>query len=343
MISSCKNWRFVDMSTPAAPAVAPIAATHGRLEHLPVSMFSIVMGLAGTTIALEKAEHLWGWSVAPSVGLLVLTALVFVLISLAYLSKLVLHPQQVVAEFNHPVRLSFFPAMSIGLLLLAIAALGHAPGLSLVLWAVGATVQLLFTLAILSTWMHHDKFQVQHSNPAWFIPIVGNILVPIAGVPLGFQEISWFYYSVGLMMWTPLLAVLFNRFFFHPMLPAKLLPTLFILIAPPAVGFISWVKLHNGVVDDTARILYYFGLFITLLLLSQAKYFWKLSFALPWWAYSFPIAALTIATSVMLDKVGGNFFAVLFPMLLTALVLLVSMISLRTLIALKRGQICVPE
>nr|WP_255435135.1 SLAC1 anion channel family protein [Rhodoferax sp. BLA1] len=310
---------------------------------MPVSMFSIVMGLAGTTIALEKAEHLWHWPVAPSVGLLVLTALVFVLISLAYLGKWLLHRAQVVAEFNHPVRLSFFPAMSIGMLLLAIAALGHAPAVSQVLWAVGATVQLLFTLVILSAWMHHEKFQVQHSNPAWFIPIVGNILVPIAGVPLGYQEISWFYFSVGLMMWTPLLAVLFNRFFFHPMLPAKLLPTLFILIAPPAVGFISWVKLHNGVVDDVARILYYFALFITLLLLSQVKHFWRLSFALPWWAYSFPMAAMTIATSVMLDKLGGSFFAALFPLLLTVLLLLVALISWRTLQAMTRGQICVPE
>jgi len=330
-------------ATIASAAAAPIAAAQGRLEHMPVSMFSIVMGLAGTTIALEKAEHLWAWSVSPSAVMLALTALVFVAISVAYSAKFVLHRKHVVAEFNHPIRLSFFPAMSIGMLLLAIAAMGHYPGVSLVLWAVGATVQLLFTLAILSNWMHHEKFQVQHSNPAWFIPIVGNILVPIAGVPLGFQEVSWFYFSVGLMMWTPLLAVLFNRFFFHPMVPSKLLPTLFILIAPPAVGFISWVKLHNGVVDDVARIFYYFGLFITLLLLAQAKYFMKVSFALPWWAYTFPVAALTIATSVMLEKVGGSFFAMLFPLLLSVLVVLVSVICVRTVIAMMRGQICVPE
>jgi tellurite resistance protein len=327
-----------NMSTESAPAAVP-----SRLEHMPVSMFSMVMGLAGTTIALEKAEHRWAWSVSPSAVMLAITAIVFVLISLAYLSKFILHRKQVVADFNHLIRLSFFPAMSIDMLLLAIAAMGQFPGVALYLWAVGATVQLLFTLAILSNWMHHEKFQVQHSNPAWFIPIVGNILVPIAGVPLGFPEVSWFYFSVGMMMWTPLLAVLFNRFFFHPMIPSKLLPTLFILIAPPAVGFISWVKLHGGVVDDTARMFYYLGLFITILLLAQAKYFVKVSFALPWWAYTFPVAALTIATSVMAEKVGGGFFTALFPVLLSALVLLVSVVSVRTVIAMMRGQICVPE
>ncbi len=326
------------MNTTLAPA-----AQHGRLEHMPVSLFSTVMGLAGTTVALEKAEHLWGWSIAPSSYLLAFAAMVYALIVFAYLAKFALHRQHVIDEFNNPIRMSFFPTMSIGMLLLSIAAMSRYPEISLYLWAIGSSVQLLFTLVILSNWIHQDKFQVQHSNPAWFIPIVGNILVPIAGVPMGFPEVSWFYFSVGIMMWIPLLAVLLNRFFFHPMLPGKLLPTLFILLAPPAVGFISWVKLHNGALDDAARIFYYFALFTTMLLFSQMKHFVKLTFTLPWWAYSFPMAAMTIASTIMLEKVGGTFFAVLVPVLMTLLVLLVSMLTIRTLLAMKRGQICVPE
>lgn len=318
-------------------------SSHSRLAHMPVSMFAIVMGLAGTTIAVEKAEHLWQWAIHPSQALMFLTALVYIAIATAYLTKFVIHRQHVVGEFNHPIRMSFFPAMSIGMILLSIALLGSYPGVSLYLWAIGSTVQLMFTLVILSNWIHHEKFQVQHSNPAWFIPIVGNILVPVAGVPLGFHEVSWFYFSVGLMMWTPLLAVLFNRFFFHPMIPSKLLPTLFILIAPPAVGFIAWVKLHNGVVDDVARIFYYFALFITLLLFSQMKYFAKVAFALPWWAYSFPMAAITIATTVMLEKVGGVFFATLAPVLLVLLIALIAVLLFNTVRAMMRGEICVPE
>ncbi len=92
-----------------------------------------------------------------------------------------------------------------------------------------------------------------------------------------------------------------------------------------------------------ARILYYFALFTTMLLFSQMKHFVKLTFALPWWAYSFPMAAMTIASTVMLEKVGGIFFAVLVSALMTLLLLLVSMLVVRTLLAMKRGQICVPE
>ncbi|MFZ5467683.1 MAG: SLAC1 anion channel family protein [Pseudomonadota bacterium] len=319
------------------------AAAHGRLEHFPISFFAIVMGLAGLTIAMEKAEHLWGWSFKPSLALLALTALAYAGIGLTYLTKFLRHRGHVVEEFNHPIRLSFFPAMSIGLILLGIATLEHAPGVALWLWGIGSAVQLLFTLVILSAWIHHEKFQIQHSNPAWFIPIVGNILVPVAGVQLGFPEVSWFFFSIGLVFWIVLLTILMNRFFFHNPLPAKLLPTLFILIAPPAVGFISWIKLHNGVLDDAGRLFYYVALFTTLLLFFQFRQFAKVKFAMPWWAYSFPMAAITIATMIMLEKLGGAFFASLAPILLTLLVLLIVVLIVNTVRAMMRGEICVPE
>lgn len=322
---------------------APHQPAHDRLAHFPIAFFAIVMGVAGLTIAVEKAQHLWGWSSAPSLALLAVTVLLYIGISATYLIKFIRHGKEVVAEFNHPIRMSFFPASSIGMLLIAIACLDLFPTAALYLWVIGTVVQLLFTLVILSNWVHHEKFQIQHSNPAWFIPIVGNILVPVAGVPLGFMEISWFFFSIGLVNWIVLLTILMNRFFFHPMMPGKLLPTLFILIAPPAVAFISWVKLHHGVLDDAGRIFYYTALFTTMLLFAQMKYFAKVQFALPWWAYSFPMAAISISSMMMLEMAGGAFFASLAPLLLTLLLLLIVVLVFNTIRAMLRGEICVPE
>jgi tellurite resistance protein len=310
---------------------------------MPISLFATVMGLAGLTIATQKAEHIWGLSSTISTLLFAFSALVYLLVLSTYTLKFLKHREAVIHEFNNPIRLSFFPASSIGLILLSIAILPINADSALIMWAIGSAAQLIFTLVILSNWIHHEKFQITHSNPAWFIPIVGNILVPIAGVELGYIEVSWFFYSVGLMMWIPLLAVLLNRFFFHPMMPSKLLPTLFILIAPPAVGFISWLKLHGGEVDDMARVLYYFALFTTLLMATQIKYFAKVQFALPWWAYSFPVAAITIATMIMQEKVGGVFFDITVPALYATLVLLLITLVIKTIQAMLGGKVCVPE
>jgi tellurite resistance protein len=301
------------------------------------------MGLAGLTIATQKAEHIWGWNDTLSTIFLGLSVLVYALVFIGYALKLTKYPTAVMQEFKHPIRMSFFPATSIGLLLLSIPIVAMNADIAFVMWVIGSTVQMIFTLIILSHWIHHDQLQIQHSTPAWFIPVVGNILIPITGIELGYTEISWFFFSVGIIMWLPLQAILLNRFFFHPMMPSKLLPTLFILIAPPAVGFISWLKLHNGVVDDEARLLYYFALFLTMLMMTQFKHFARVQFALPWWAYSFPVAAITIATMIMQEKVGGLFFQTLSVFLYTILVLLLTTLVIRTIQAMLRGKVCVPE
>ena len=56
---------------------------------------------------------------------------------------------------------------------------------------------------------------------------------------------------------------------FHAANP-NLLPTMFIMIAPPAVGFISYLNLVPDL-DNFARVLYYSALFLTLLLLVPAS------------------------------------------------------------------------
>ena len=316
--------------------------TSNRLENLPIALFAMVMGLSGLTLVWQKSAAVFGFSPIMGRGLLILTASLFGVLLIAYGIKSIRYPGAVRGELNHPVKLSFFPTISISLILLSICALHLAPGLSLGLWGVGTAAHLLFTLYVLSVWMNHDHFEIHHMNPAWFIPVVGNILVPIAGVAHGYAEVSWFFFSVGVVFWLVLMTMVFNRMVFHQPLPEKLLPTLFILVAPPAVGFIAYFRL-TGEVDAFARVLYYTGLFLTLMLLTQVNRFVRLKFFLSWWAYSFPLAAITVATLVMAQAVGGAWFHGLAVVLLAVLSMVLLMLVVRTAMAIRRREICVEE
>jgi len=311
-----------------------------RLKNFPVSWFALVMGVTGFTIAWNRAETIFDPGFCVSSVLLGLTTILFVAMTLVYTAKVVKHPQEVLGEIRHPVKLAFVPTFSISLLLLSIAYLSIEPALSFWLWTTGAVLHLGITLYVLSSWIHHTKYEIAHLNPAWFIPVVGNILVPIAGVHHASPEISWFFFSLGLFFWPVLTAIIFYRLIFHGSLPERFMPTLFIFIAPPAVGFISWYNLTGGV-DAFARVLYFVGLFFTLLLLSQFNYFRHLKFFLSWWAYSFPIAAITIATLVMAKATGLTLYTWLAGGLLTILTLLIAMLLVRTLMAVLRREICV--
>jgi tellurite resistance protein len=311
-----------------------------RLKNFPIAWFSTVMGMAGFSIAWNRAEHVFDIGFCLSSVLLAFTTLLFVALLLLLAAKLVKYPREVLGEIVHPVKLAFVPTISIGMLLLSIAYLQIAPDLSFWLWSAGAVLHLAITLYVLSSWVHHSKYEIAHLNPAWFIPVVGNILVPIAGMHHAPADVSWFFFSLGLFFWPVLTAILFYRLIFHGSLPERFMPTLFIFIAPPAVGFISWYKLVGGV-DAFGRVLYFIGLFFTLLLLSQFNYFRRIRFFLSWWAYSFPLAAITIASLIMARETGLMFYTWLAAGLLGALSLLVLMLLGRTALAVLRREICV--
>jgi tellurite resistance protein len=318
------------------------AAADSRLRYFPISFFSVVMGLAGYAIAVQRAEAILALPAGAGGALGWTAAGVFLLLAALYFAKWLRFRDEVAKELAHPIKLAFFPAISIGLILLAVALHPASARLSFALLAAGASLQLALTLFVLARWIGQTTFEIQHSNPSWFIPVVGNILVPIAAVDHGLAEVAWFFFSIGLVFWLVLQTIVFNRMIFHHPLPAKLVPTLAILLAPPAVGFVAYVKLA-GAIDGFARVLFYTALFTGLLLLALLRRFAGLRFFLSWWAYSFPLAALTIAAIVMYRFTALGFFAALAWALLALLTAVVLGLVARTLMAIARREICVEE
>lgn len=313
-----------------------------RLRNFPINFFSIILGLTGFTLALQRSETFLHLPIKISGIILILTIAIFAFILIIYGIKYLLHRDVVIEEFNHPIKLSFFPTISISFVMLSVALLKYDKIYAEYFWILGTIGQFLLTLKIVSIWIQHTKFEISHMNPAWFIPAVGNILIPISGVNFFSTEISWFFFSIGFFFWIILMIIFFNRIIFHNPLPDKLLPTLFILIAPPAVGFISYFKL-SGEINDFSKTLYYFALFLTSLLFFQLKMFNKIKFYFSWWAYSFPLSAVTIATILMYHKTEIVFFSYLALILLLILTIAIIIILLKTLIAMKNKEVCIEE
>jgi tellurite resistance protein len=325
------------MSIPSS--AQPLIHQESRLTHFPVSFFSMIMGLSGLAIAWKVTGSEIS-SIIPMI-LALFSSLVMFVVTLVYLVKIFRHPDAVIHELKHPIRLNFFPAFSISLLLLSVVWGDHVQ-LSFSLWAVGTVFQFGLTLYVMSSWIHHTHYTLSHANPSWFIPVVGNIIVPISGVHLSYTELSWFFFSIGIVFWLVLLTIILYRMFFHDPLPARLLPMLFILLAPPSIGFISYSGLVEGL-DNFGRVIYYIALFISMLLLCNVMRFIRLPFFISSWAFSFPIASLTIATTKMAHLTGSLLFALLAKGLLLVLSGLLLWLVIKTGKAIMAGELCVPE
>ncbi len=314
---------------------------HNWLACFPITFFTTVMGMGGLTLALRAAEKALALDSTISSIAFVFTLIQFLAILVIYTFKALRHPGAVLVEWNHPEQIAFFPAISISLLLLSAAMLDVSQNAALAIWSVGAVLQAVLTLAVITDWISTRTFQRGHLSPAWFIPVVGNVIVTFAGVPLGFIEVSWFFLSVGLLFWLVLLTLVINRLIFHDPLSERLQPTLVILIAPPALGFLGWTLL-TGAVDPFARIMLNGAYLFALIVVLQLPRFLQLPFSLSFWALSFPAAALTTASFVYAELTGSAAhrligFALL-AFLCTALVVLLTW----TYIAIRKGELFRP-
>jgi len=313
-----------------------------RLKNFPISFLAICLGLIGFTLAWQKAEGILKLPFIISNYLLYFSILITIIIFARYILKLRKYPNEVKKEFNHPIKLNFYPIIAKLFLISSILYLSLNFTVSKYLWWAGVITQFVFTIIIMSAWIKHEKFEIHHINPSWFIPVVGCILIPIAGVKHFSPELSWFFFSIGLFWWLILTTIVMNRIIFHQPIADKLIPTFFILFAPPIIGFIALTKLLGGL-NPFGNMLYYFGVFMFILILFQYKMFIKLKFYLSWWAYSFPISALVVGTLLMYNETNLLFFNIASWIFFILLNLIVIMLSIKTIIAIKNKKICIEE
>ena len=164
-----------------------------RLKNFPISFLAICLGLIGFVLAWQKAEHILKLPFSISHYLLYFTLSIIIAVLFIYLLKIIKYPKEVKKEFNHPIKLNFYPILAKLFLILSIIYLSINMFISKYLWWAGVIIQFMFSIIILSVWIRHEKFEISHLNASWFIPIVGCILIPIAGVKHFSPELSWFF------------------------------------------------------------------------------------------------------------------------------------------------------
>jgi len=312
-----------------------------RLKHFPIMMYAIVMGMGGLTIMYQKAGSWLGVPHIIGTLLMYLTTLMFVVISLFYIVKYFKYPEAIKKEFSHPVRINFFAAISISMLMLAIMYKENYESISAAFWYPGTILHFYLTMHTIAYWINNNQ-ELSHSNPAWFIPIVGNVLVPVGGVGFANQGVLMYFFSVGMFFWLVLFAIIFNRIIFHHQLAQKFMPTLFILIAPPAVGFLAYFKMY-GEIDHFALFLFSMALFFTILIAFMSKNFIKIKFFISWWAFVFPLASMAIASMLMYHKTGDFALHMLSYIMLAVTTTVIAIVIYQTIVHIKRGEICVQE
>lgn len=315
-----------------------------RLRYLPVSLFASVMGIGGLSLAWRRAARVLGAPPWPGQVLAWVALVLFAVLLSAYALKWVRHRDAVLEEWRHPIKMAFVPTITIALLIVSTAMQDLFPSVARLGWWVGAVGHLVLTITTLSAWFRRGDIVAGHITPAWFIPVVGNVVTPLAAPTLGSVEFGWFAFGVGITFWVTLLPLLVQRVITHEQpLPPKLLPTLAIFAAPPAVAMLSWQSLTGDLDGAFPRVLYAAMLGFVALVLAQWRSLKDVPFAMPSWAYTFPsaaAAAAALAVAGARPSVVHTSIAVVLMALASVVVTLVATLTVRAGV---RGEIFVPE
>jgi tellurite resistance protein len=314
------------------------------LNHLPVGAFAIVMGIGGLSAAFNRATDAWA-AMPTTVGAILawISVAALALLLGAYATKVMRDRSAVFAEWRHPVKSAFTATIPIASLVASVALLPHSNGLSAVLWWAGAISMAAVTVWVVRTWSTDAQIQHVHVHPAWFIPVVGNIVVPLAGVAHAPVELSWYFFGVGIVYWLGIMPIVLTRLFVLGTIPPRLAPTLAIMAAPPAVGALSWVRLGGDWSDPLARILLAVTLFNLLVLATHVSALRKVPFALPAWAYTFPLAAAAVAFIAAYESGEGAFYAWAGGGTLVITSVIVLALGVRTVRGFITGELLQPE
>jgi tellurite resistance protein len=270
---------------------------------------------------------------------------------MASLLRLKLHLQAVHKDLQHPIRHAFMATFPVSVILLA--ALGASlfqdthPTLELALawfWCAGSLLEFVATVWVISRWLRPQAeggLQWSALTPALFIPVVGNVLAPLGGVPLGFESWATAQFGIGLLLWPILQTLLFVRWGQVGPLPAKLSPTLFICVAPPSAVGLSLLVMQAPA--PLAWAAWGMALFFLALTLTQLGPMRAQPFGMSFWGMSFPLAAFSALTLRLASTAEGAWLQLPALGMLALASLVILGLTLGTWRGLRHGHLLVPS
>ncbi|KAF1072236.1 dicarboxylate transporter/tellurite-resistance protein TehA [Variovorax sp.] len=325
------------MTSDLAPSSAPAAAS--ARGPIPVSFFSIAVGLLALAAAWRVATPLWQLPPEAAQALTWAGIAVWLVLLALYAAKWLRHPDEARAELEHPVQSSFAALGPVASMLAAVALLPYARPVALAVFALAVTAQLALGLRLYGRTWQGGRAPAS-VTPAIYLPAVAqNFVAGTAAAAFGWPQLGLLFFGAGLFSWLALESLILHRAATQEPLPEAQRPLLGIQLAPAVVGGGTWLAVNGGVPDLFAQILLGYGLYQALLLLRLLPWISRQSFTPGYWAFSFGVGALpTLAMRLVAAGATGP-VRWLAPLLFVAANAIIGLFAAKTLALLVRGRL----
>lgn len=289
--------------------------TPRQVLNLPAGYFGMVLGTIGMGFAWRYASTLWPVSRSIGDGLVTLAMAMWVLLSMAFISRAIRFPASVLREMRHPVSSSFVSLFPATTLLVAIGLAPWCRPLAIGLFVPGVALQLAY-----AAWQSGGLWRGNHpreaTTPGLYLPTVANNFISaMACGALGFSDAGLVFLGAGVFSWLSLEPAILQRL------------------------RSAWLSVNGGEADTFAKLLFGYGLLQLLFMLRLMPWYLRQPFNASFWSFSFGISALATTGLHLGQARGDGFFHHLAMPLFIFSNLVVGLLLLRTALLLVSGKL----
>ena len=289
------------------------------IKNFAPSWFASVMGTGILAVTSLFYSNYLSFLKDVALILFYFNIILFFALLIPWILRWILFKKEALADLEHPIVSNFYATIAIGMLVLAtdFIVIGKNIIVGEIIWFIGAFSTIFFGSLTSYLMFRGEHVKLDHINPAWFIPPVGLIVIPIAGGLLiphfsGLMQefvifLNYIGWGAGFFIYLSLLAICMYRFILHHPIPNTLAPTIWINLGPIGAGTAALINLVNNssfiILKDPffvfSLIFWGFGIWWVIMAIMMTIHYiktLKLPYAISWWAFTFPLGAYVAAS-----------------------------------------------
>ncbi|WP_370545040.1 transporter [Herbiconiux sp. VKM Ac-1786] len=261
-------------------------------RRIPLNTFAIALGLTGLATTWSAAAAAADLPIAvPQVFWgIALVSLIWLIA--AHLARGLQSGVPLRKQLHDPAQGPLAAIVPIAGMLMGVDLFTWAPLLGAVVIVVCMTVTLMLAGWLLSRWLT-AQIELGAVHGGYLLPTVaGGFVAARAAATIGLTGLGWAAFGVGLLFWAVVTTLILVRLVARTALPDALVPTLTVLLAPPAVGGLALFALDDGEVTPFSSALAGLTVLLGVVQLALIPQYRRLPFSLGFWSFTFPVAAV---------------------------------------------------
>jgi len=265
----------------------------------PPAIFPVILGLIGLALVWRGFGLQFGLLTALGDILMGIAAALLAFFMLSYFAKLFARPGTLMNDLKSPPGRAGVSAISTALIVLSVGLLPYGEIAGYIWWA-GVVLHVIIVLFVLKS-LAKSQPTGRSVTPFLYLPFVGLITAPLAGIPLGYMILSQTFSYISLVAFLAITARLIGKFI-RTRPPAPLRPPYAIILAMFSLFGLAFGQFG----PETGFAMFYFLAWgAALALLVFATWLTTAGFTPMWGELTFPVTTFPLINIVAINKGYG--------------------------------------